>query len=316
MYNALKINDDLIPHDKLIYMKKIYMDIVKENMLMTSELISILKLLKENNINATPFKGPVLSELAYGDVISRQYVDIDILINNVEDLEKVDVLLKNKNYFPQNNIFDNKLKIEILKDVAYFNTKTNLNLEIHWKLFSFGLNNSPITNNKTINFRNIEINSFDMNFYIVYLAIHGSRHLWERIEWIVDINKLIYKNQDLIDLNRIYEIAELSDNRKSIELSFYLCNSLFGNEYLKKKYENSIISLSKQVLKNLQNKKIAKNTEIFLFHNKLYTKNISKIKHFLNIFKINDRDLSYVNYKNRFRYYLIKPVRLLSEILK
>ena len=64
------------------------MDIVKQNMLMTSELIKVLKILEENNIEAISFKGPVLSQLAYGDVVSRQYCDLDILIN-IKDFESV-----------------------------------------------------------------------------------------------------------------------------------------------------------------------------------------------------------------------------------
>ena len=69
-------------------MKQHYMDIVKQNMLMTSELIKVLKILEENNIEAISFKGPVLSQLAYGDVVSRQYCDLDILIN-IKDFESV-----------------------------------------------------------------------------------------------------------------------------------------------------------------------------------------------------------------------------------
>jgi hypothetical protein len=73
VYRSLKEFQQLIPDDIFIRMKQYYMDIVKQNMLMTSELIKVLKILEENNIEAISFKGPVLSQLAYGDVVSRLF---------------------------------------------------------------------------------------------------------------------------------------------------------------------------------------------------------------------------------------------------
>ena len=64
VYRSLKEFQQLIPDDIFIRMKQHYMDIVKQNMLMTSELIKVLKILEENNIEAISFKGPVLSQLA------------------------------------------------------------------------------------------------------------------------------------------------------------------------------------------------------------------------------------------------------------
>lgn len=76
-------------------MKQHYMDIVKQNMLMTSELIKVVKILEENNIEAISFKGPVLSQLAYGDVVSRQYCDLDILVDEKELIRTVNLFLDN-----------------------------------------------------------------------------------------------------------------------------------------------------------------------------------------------------------------------------
>ena len=49
-------------------------------MLMSAELIRIMKLLEKNDIKALAFKGPVLSQMVYGDITLRQYVDLDVLI--------------------------------------------------------------------------------------------------------------------------------------------------------------------------------------------------------------------------------------------
>ena len=95
VYNTLKIYDDLIPHEQISYMKQTYMDIVKQNMLMTSELIKVMKLFKENDIESIAFKGPTLSQNAYGNISLRQYCDLDILLKK-DDVYKVYDLLKDE----------------------------------------------------------------------------------------------------------------------------------------------------------------------------------------------------------------------------
>lgn len=99
------------------------MDIVKQNMLMTSELMKVVKILEENNIESISFKGPVLSQLAYGDVVSRQYCDLDILVDE-NNIDKVCNLLKEKNYqFDEllfKKIFENK---SIFHDITIYKEK-------------------------------------------------------------------------------------------------------------------------------------------------------------------------------------------------
>lgn len=80
VYKRLKNYQELVPKIVLSGLKLNYMNIVKHNMLLTSELIKIMKLLEENDIEAVSFKGPILAQLAYPDITLRQYADLDILI--------------------------------------------------------------------------------------------------------------------------------------------------------------------------------------------------------------------------------------------
>ena len=71
----------IVPIEFLTELKAQYMGISQRNMLMSAELIRIMKLLEENGIEALAFKGPTLSQMAYGDITLRQYVDLDILVD-------------------------------------------------------------------------------------------------------------------------------------------------------------------------------------------------------------------------------------------
>jgi len=70
-------------------LKTQYMIIAQRNMLMSAELIRIMQLLEKNSIEALAFKGPALSQMAYGDITLRQYTDLDILVKK-EDIYKID----------------------------------------------------------------------------------------------------------------------------------------------------------------------------------------------------------------------------------
>ena len=122
-------------------MKSIYMDIVKYNMLMTNELLNVLKVFEEKNIDCIPFKGPVLSKLIYGDITFRQYGDLDILINT-KDFELVISLLTKLEYSSKLNYEISMKKIkDSICDHLFIKKKSSINIEIHNNLFSI---NFPI----------------------------------------------------------------------------------------------------------------------------------------------------------------------------
>src|SRR5262249_37383288 len=50
------------------------------NLLRTAELIEILRDLEEQGIQASPYKGPVLADLLYGDVSLRHFDDLDVFV--------------------------------------------------------------------------------------------------------------------------------------------------------------------------------------------------------------------------------------------
>ncbi len=64
-------------------------------MLMTAELIRLLKIFQEAEVPVISFKGPILAQLAYGDISFRIFSDLDLLIKE-SDLVKVHNLLTKK----------------------------------------------------------------------------------------------------------------------------------------------------------------------------------------------------------------------------
>ena len=64
--------------------------------------------MKTHDIEALAFKGPTLSQMAYGDITLRQYSDLDILVDEKEIFKAGSVLAQHE--------YDAAFPIEILKN--------------------------------------------------------------------------------------------------------------------------------------------------------------------------------------------------------
>ena len=128
-------SSSLIQHF-LLELKTQNMIIAQRNMLMSAELIRIMKLLKENKVEALAFKGPTLSQMVYGDITLRQYSDLDILVNE-EEITKAGSILAKHGYDPSFpiKILENKTCLSATNDLGFYNQTSGLLIELHWKLF-------------------------------------------------------------------------------------------------------------------------------------------------------------------------------------
>ena len=123
-------------HEILSAFKQQYLNIAQRNMLMSAELIRIMKLLRENDIEALAFKGPALSQMAYGDITLRQYVDLDILVDE-NDAFKAGKLMSENGHtavLPL-KILKNKTCLHTAKDFSLMSKSGGVHTELHWRLF-------------------------------------------------------------------------------------------------------------------------------------------------------------------------------------
>ena len=199
-------------------------------MLMSAELIRIMKLLEENGIEALAFKGPTLAQAAYGDITLRQYSDLDILVDE-NDAYMAGKLMSESGHtaiLPL-KILSNATCLHTAKDFSFM-SKGGVHTELHWKLFEkkYAIAimscatekkcQSVIINGKTVRTPQNEL-------LLVYLCLHGAKHAFERIEWICDIDRLVRSTEVCWD--EAIAIAEQSRSKRSFYLGLSLAQSLF-----------------------------------------------------------------------------------------
>ncbi len=226
---------------------KIYLANAGRNLFLTGTLIKILNLFDKNNIPALPFKGPALAELVYGDIALRQFSDLDILVS-LDDASKARNLLETKGYQAEINLDDRQFRryTKVEDDMAFFSGYGNALVELHWDL-SGGYSSFPIhieTFQNRLHFYKIAGKMFPglcREDLLVYLCVHGSKHCWERLEWIFSIAALVSSSSQL-DWQRVFNLSKKLRCRQMLLLGLYMSNDFF--------HVPLPSSINKRVLKN------------------------------------------------------------------
>jgi hypothetical protein len=331
IYKRLTKFQNILNETFLNDLKTTYFDIAKNNMLLTSELLSLNKLFLENNLEYLSFKGPVLSLLAYEDVISRRYLDLDILVRK-DKLEDIYTMLIKNGYTTDiklENIKDDRF-LDLSKDMIFFNNKKNILIEVHWKLLekrfffqNFSFNDFAWQKKLYVKVNDINIPTFDKEYLVFYLIIHGSKHFWERIEWLYNIYLLLIKYED-IDLKIIVDYSKIMQTKMMLKTFFSLLKNKFNYDVdsnIIKLDENSY-KLAKEIEENWSTIEMREgniNFKEMKFMIKMQDNLLNKIKvSFKTIFQIKVYDILYINLPQKltFMYYLIRPIRFLKDHLK
>ncbi len=235
MYSRINsICPEAIPESVLNQWRRSFQFIAQRNLFLTGELVNLLKLLKEKNIVALPYKGPVLATLVYKNVALRRFGDLDIIVQQ-KDIFAVRELLIAQGYRPDKEMTDAQL-------VKYLNSKTehtydflhedkNVFLEIHWRIAPKYI--TPIAAKylwpdlEPFSLAGTTINNLPLEDWLPILCVHGSRHVWERFSWLCDIATLIHKNPD-INWQKVIQKANTWGCQRMLFLGLFMTHDLFG----------------------------------------------------------------------------------------
>ncbi|KYJ85571.1 nucleotidyltransferase domain-containing protein [Sulfurovum riftiae] len=314
-------------------LKTHYMSIAQKNIMMSAELLRIMKLLRENHIEALAFKGPALAQMAYGDITLRQYSDLDILVDENDVYKAGELLQKNGFTSPYPlSILENETCMRVDSDFSFTGNANNILIEMHWRLFRKNIGHHLTFEEFSHDRQSIKINGVPITvlspeLHLVYLAVHGSKHAWERIEWIVDLDKFI-RNLELND-QKLKEAFDLMQADRAILIGFYLSQRLFQTpvpEWIKKEiesdqeieklYDSTIEFLNRGFYTMTQKEK---SRAIYLYQQRFFKTSFEKAKYFFATYlSISPNDCLQFPLPDilRFLYIFIKPFRNFQKLWK
>ena len=174
-----------------------------------------------------------------------------------------------------------------------------------------------------------EIKTLQSDLLLVYLCAHGSKHMWERIEWIVDVDRLIV-NLNSIDWDMVWHYAKEMHSVNTLLLGLSLCKELFGTdipdmikeEINKRQNIQTLKTYTLELLNGVPTTQSSKTSSMFKkfdYHSKLYDSSTDKVKYYLSsVFKITPDDILYINLPKHlsFLYFIIRPFRLTQKYIK
>lgn len=206
---------------------------VERSLFLTDELLKILDLFVTHGVEAIPWKGPALAAFLYRDLTLRQFSDLDILIRKA-DISKAKQLLLRRGYRPQ-------LDLTPLQERAYlwswceyvFTSGDGRVVELHWgvapRYFSFPLDLGPLWERleETIPLGGRPVRTLSPEDWLLTLCVHGTKHLWERLQWVVDVAELVRLHPGM-DWARVLSQAQALGGARMILLGLGLTQELLG----------------------------------------------------------------------------------------
>jgi hypothetical protein len=208
----------------------------RRNKTMASELIAILRLLDEHGIPVIPYKGPLLAATVYGDLALRVFGDLDLLLRP-EDILRAKALLATRGYRPQHpmapvieaSLVDSRMHYHL----ALVRELPTMLVELHWKTDAEFPVESPNdtwwSNLPTTWFQGWDVRCFSPKELLLVLCLHGSKHFWASLGWLVDVAELI-RQQPELDWAWIIARAEAMQASRRLALGLHLLRDLLAVE--------------------------------------------------------------------------------------
>jgi hypothetical protein len=199
---------------------------------LTGELMRILRRLEAAGITAVPWKGPILAQRAYGDLRLRWSYDLDVIVERQQLATARDLLLaegfrteKPMSHAQQEVYVDHQGELELVRDAD------ELWLELHWIVVptyyapprrDLGIR-ARLT---TATLARATVPALAVEDELEALCVHGSKHRWDRLLWVVDIAMLV--GTQPVDWHGLLDRARRHGNLRMVHLGLLLARSLAG----------------------------------------------------------------------------------------
>jgi Uncharacterised nucleotidyltransferase len=222
-----------VPSAVLSYLNFLCRKSVLRSLQLSNELVKVLNLLAKHNILAIPFKGSVLSILAYQNLTLRQFGDLDILIDK-QDLEAARNLLAERGYTPASLTETQKRDLALHgAELTFVHLERHIAVDLHWQIapsyFPFEISLPEWKSRlQPVSLCGEEVLTFSLEDTLLHLCVHGATHQWIRLEWLCDIAGLIQAHRDEIQWERLIQQSAAVGCERILLLNCLMAVELLG----------------------------------------------------------------------------------------
>ena len=306
-----------------------YQENAARNLIFVDELMALLDGLEAAGIEAIVFKGPALAVAAFGDVNLRRFVDLDLIVRRADVARAIEVL-EQGGYVSSKDLTGEQQAVLLRTQHNLQFTRRRVIVELHWQVSS-QLFASTVTaeelwkDRSTVELNGRTVNTLATDELLFALSVHGSRHLWQRLAWICNIDRLI-KTNSAIDWPALSERARRAKAERMFLLGPALAARLLGTD-LPESVARSIArdkrigTLCDEIRARLFDGPEQSAPTLFTvirFNLLIRSGWRSRLRYSRFLFAPTDSDLEAVRLTPgfHFMYYVLRPFRLLSSALR
>ena len=227
LHRHLSAASDLVPGHFLSRLKRESVANSQNVLHLIGKQLRVYKLFKEHHIPVAIFKGPLLAQMAYGEISLRQAGDIDMLISR-RHFDQARLLLESLDYEMTPKLTPPQLSSHLgfHCEIQFMRDEWFTVVDLHWELaprsFVFKLGADEVMSRlQTVSLAGTPVETFGTEDSILYQAMHGAKHLWRRLEWITSLAETL-RSAATIDWETIVERAARARATRILALGLQL----------------------------------------------------------------------------------------------
>lgn len=265
----------------------------RRSLALVAELVKVLRLLDGAGIHAVPWKGPLLSQRAYGDLGSRYFFDLDVLVR-AADLPRARDLLatigfrteKPMSAAQQAAYVEHQGELELVRD------SDGVWLELHTAIvptyYSAGTSSDDLWDRLVdAHIGRYRVPALAITDDLEALCVHGSKHRWERLIWIVDV-AMMSRLLAAEDWQQLWDAARHNGTLRMVHLGLLLASDLCAaaipsSVVRSARGDRVAVGLASEVGRDLFDPR-SHRADALVFHTRMRERSVDRVRYLFNVF--------------------------------
>jgi Uncharacterised nucleotidyltransferase len=325
LYSSLKKTcPESVPDAELNFLREDAQNNIYRNLILTQELVKVLRLFETHQIPALPFKGPLLASSVYGNLSLRYISDLDILVSKENFQKAADLLVaQGYEYRQEANVRweshlvkgDGTYNIDLHSEIVPDHLSCSISKNYWWE------------NTEPFSLAGLTVPNLLPEATFFLICLNGNKECWISLNRICDVAEVI-RAYPQMDWQKIWQKADKLGCKRLIALALFLATDLLQAPVPEAVLEQiqSYPKAKALAQKITQKLFIESNERILEVHRCLFHINTrenipAKIQVFVDLMNYSGwlqptpRDLNSVKFPKSlyFLYYFVRPIRVFNK---
>lgn len=223
---------DLVPAETMTLLRQKTQAGGLLNRLLAQELVLLCEAFAAESVPIMPIKGATLAVSAYGDLMLRDFSDLDLLVPETA-VSKAESVLRARGYQRQDpGTEPGVAEHEEGPYHVFIKPRTLFRIDLQWVMahqyFTFQLDRPEVWQRRTpVVLANQTVQGLSPEDLLIVLCVHGSKHAWDQLKWVCDVAEL-FRSHEQLDWERIFASASQWRCRRLLLMGLSLAEGLLG----------------------------------------------------------------------------------------